>query len=389
LAVLDQFTGRLSWAARLCRWGKAFLGEAYKALARQGSVRRRHRPDVFTTVSMEFWTVDVPFWREFLTMVAAGEWPGVSQWQLLDNREAARRRAVHHVTTDASGHWGAGGVWGWESFAHKWQTNEMDLHISWKELQAIVMAMRRWGPDWAGSRVYLETDNLAAMSYVVRGGGRVPEGRAMMKEIALLAMRYNIDLRGAYIPGVLNDAADAVSRNNANPTTCDYMFSEFERYNDPVHTVDAASAADGTNVQPGCDLFFAAGQRSFLLTENIRLAAGRRMWVNPPFSAVGEFMKAVEAAWVMDERTTATMVVPRWSQKPWFRRALMRSYPLWGVVDIISGSESMYWRGEAARRREGSQKPAVLDEPPGWDTLVLEFPRRGDCDQWTRESRTQ
>ena len=43
LATLDSLAGRLSWTARLCRWGRAFLGETYAALAGTGHILRPDR----------------------------------------------------------------------------------------------------------------------------------------------------------------------------------------------------------------------------------------------------------------------------------------------------------------------------------------------------------
>ena len=61
LAVLDSLTGRLSWTARLCRWGQAFLGSAYEALGGTGHILRRDRRKVKRRVSREFWDAD-SFW---------------------------------------------------------------------------------------------------------------------------------------------------------------------------------------------------------------------------------------------------------------------------------------------------------------------------------------
>ena len=61
LQVLDSLTGKLAWVARLSRWGKAFLGEAYTALGRFSSVPGHARRSRRAPVSREFWDADMPF----------------------------------------------------------------------------------------------------------------------------------------------------------------------------------------------------------------------------------------------------------------------------------------------------------------------------------------
>ena len=373
LKVLDGLTGRLAWASRLCRWGKAFIGDMYEGLRGHGHVPRRKRWRK-TAVADTVWSVELPFWEGFLGMVIAGEWCGVRQWQLLPAKEDAIRVATHRSATDASTSWGAGGVWGLESYAFKWTEAEADWHISWLELQAILLALRKWAPDWAGETVLLESDNTAAVAYVKNGGGAMKVGRAMMREISLLCLRYNIALRSEHIPGVRNLVPDALSRGKQVESTSDYTFSLYDKYNEVPHEVDAASALDGLNRQHGCDMWFAAGKRSFLL--NWREAAGKRIWCNPPYTdIILDFMLAVERAWQLDGRTTCTMVVPNWHQKRWYRRALRRGRSAWEIVDEIPAGQRLYWRGEAERLRERPDTEKNLVPGPKWSTLVLRFPR--------------
>jgi hypothetical protein len=308
-------------------------------------------------------------------MVSRGEWPGVSQWQLGTDEDCDTLwLAAHRAATDASTSWGAGGVWGFETFAERWGPVERLLHISWLELQAINLAVEHWERDWAGESVCIESDNTAAIAYVNRGGGVVPEGRVIMKEITLKCLRSEIDLRSIHIPGLLNVVPDGLSRNRGKRTTCDYMFIAFARYNAMPHTFDAASDKDGLNRMPGCVDWAAAGPACDF-TLHWRRAAGRRIWCNPPFDLVGEFMEAVERAWELDPSTTCTMVVPDWSNLAWHRRALQRRNPVWRLVERLPGSRSWFWRGEAQRRRHPERAAEPFLAPSSrWDVLIVQFP---------------
>ena len=373
LAVLDSFAGRLAWAARLCRWGQAFLGSAYDALGGTGHIRRRERRGHMVEVDPALWDVDVPFWLDFLEMVAKGEWRGISQWQLLPAKADALRLANFTAATDASTSWGAGGVFGFEVFSHKWPEEDLGRHISWLELQAILIAVRKWGPSWAGQTILLETDNSAADAYVRKGGGRVLDGRLMMKEMAMLCLRYNIELRSEHLAGVLNVAPDGASRGRVDTRTADFMLGpkEFAALNSVPHTVDAACDVEGLTRQPGCLSHFYPGARSFL-RYSVE-AAGERIWCFPPFHMVGEFMEAVEAAWREDPSTSCTMVVPEYETAKWFRRARRRRNPIWREVARL-GRDATVWMGECERLRlyaaRAQKRAGTLKE----DLLALTFP---------------
>ena len=311
-----------------------------------------------------------------MRMVADGKWPGVYQWQLTEGKEEAMRLAVHRAATDASTSWGAGAVWGFERFKERWSEADREMHISWLELMAILLAVRRWAIDWAGSSVLVESDNSAAVAYINKGGGKVPEGRQMMKEVTMLCLEHNIELRAEHIAGVLNVAPDGLSRDTEAESTADYMFADYESYNDPPHSADAACSGGAENMQRGCSVYFAPGKRSFLT--NWREAAGHRIWCNPPYveHVIRMFMLAVEAAWRLDERTVCTLVVPAWTQQSWYRRAVTgRRRPLWSTLATLpKGVEGRFLQGEAQRLRHFGHRAPKLAAPPEWDVLVMRFP---------------
>jgi hypothetical protein len=169
---------------------------------------------------------------------------------------------------------------------------------------------------------------------------------------------------------------DDLSRGRGGATTSDFVFARFDEFNARPHTCDAACDLDGINQQPGTELFFAAGRRSFL-TVGATEARGERIWCFPPFPAVGEFVKTIEAAWRADERTSATCVVPEWPTAPWFRRILRRRNPIWRILERIpAGAEgaAAVLAGEAQRRRLFPGRPARSAAERDYALLVIAFP---------------
>lgn len=350
--------GKLAFCASLMRWGKVYTAALYETLG------GRHRG--FMAVPRPVLEEDLAFWRRVLHPEA--KWRGLWQWHVLEHDDFTSFRPMQ-AASDAS-FWGMGGVWGLEAFQIQWPDEDPDLHIAWLELQAIVECVKRWASEWAGQCVLFHCDNSQAVSYVNKGGGRLPEGRARVRELAALLTDHMIELRAVHIAGKLNVRSDRISRNRDAGSTCDYMFRPFDRYNSRPHTVDAAASANGVNAQPGVAKWFSAAS-SFLSPEVPELVGGERIWANPPFDLVGQFLDQIVRAWHLDGKTTATVVVPKWESQWWWRRYFIRN--VFRVVHTYEAGEELFWAEETERHRKGERSPRRAG-PTRWPVVVATFP---------------
>lgn len=117
------------------------------------------------------------------------------------------------VTTDAS-HSGWGASWGNRQLSGSWSVsvNERD-HINVLELRAIFLALSEWAPVLRGVTVAIHCDNKTAVSYILKEGGTRSHSLMMWARCLLtLVDRWGIQLRPAYLPGMANLEADALSR---------------------------------------------------------------------------------------------------------------------------------------------------------------------------------
>ena len=109
--------------------------------------------------------------------------------------------------TDASGSCGCSTLWNKLWLQLEWAGILQDAHIVTKELTI-------WGSQWKGRSVKVLSDNSAAMAAINKQSSRVPMMAHLLKALAFICGRFQIQLGASHLPGTHNCAADAISRNN-------------------------------------------------------------------------------------------------------------------------------------------------------------------------------
>ena len=87
-----------------------------------------------------------------------------------------------------------------------------DLNIAYTELINILVALKVWHSQWAGSSVLIRCDNQAVVSVLTTGKTRDPVMAKYVRNIFLWLSAFNIDIRVIHIAGRLNPVADLLSR---------------------------------------------------------------------------------------------------------------------------------------------------------------------------------
>ncbi len=121
------------------------------------------------------------------------------------------------VTTDASSTgWGA--TCNGQAASGLWTGPRLLWHINCLELWAVHLALRQFRPLLLGKHVLVRTDNTAAVSYINRLGGIWSHRMSQLACHLLLWSHTQFkSLRAVHIPGQLNRAADAFSRQLTFP----------------------------------------------------------------------------------------------------------------------------------------------------------------------------
>lgn len=206
---LQSLIGVLSFATKVVRPGRMFLRRMLDLLRiskridspRKGS-GRSHAPSIRLT---EGFRADLQWWRHFAT-----DWNGVS---LLYAREWATASSLR-IATDACAT-GAGAMCFPDWFHHAWTIDELTEagdSMPYLELRALVLAAATFGTRWAGKRVLFECDCLPVVEAVTRLSSPSPHIMALIRTLFLLAARSGFEFKLQHVPGVSNEAADALSR---------------------------------------------------------------------------------------------------------------------------------------------------------------------------------
>ena len=131
------------------------------------------------------------------------------------------------VWTDASLFgWGAisshGHIW-----QGKWSPQEATEHINVLELRTVRLVLQKWGLSRAHLRVH--TDNVCTRAAIANLGSPAPKVQLETVPLVDLAEKRQVHLEAFHIPGELNVAADALSRNTPIEAEWSLPQSEFQR----------------------------------------------------------------------------------------------------------------------------------------------------------------
>ena len=98
---------------------------------------------------------------------------------------------------------------GW--FQLQWLADWHAFHITAKELVPVVLASALWGSLWTRQWISFRSDNMAVGKSCT---SHYPLLMHMLRCLAFYLAYYRFQITAEHIPGILNTAADAISRNN-------------------------------------------------------------------------------------------------------------------------------------------------------------------------------
>ena len=117
-----------------------------------------------------------------------------------------------HLHTDSSGAIGFAAVFGSKWFNGKWSAQLLPLHITFKELFPIVIALELWGVWFRDNCLTIHSDNSAVVHIINKQSSKEPMVMTLVRRLVLVCMSKNILVRAKHIPGKLNILPDLLSR---------------------------------------------------------------------------------------------------------------------------------------------------------------------------------
>lgn len=198
--ALESLVGLLQHASKVVHPGRTFVRRLYDLLA----ATSHYRPHYSIRLNREC-QADIEWWCSFLL-----SWNGVS---IL--REFRASDPDIEIYSDASGSWGCGALWGTQWFQLEWGDLPVAHEsIAAKELLPVLIACIVWGKDWEGLSIRCYSDNQAAVCVLNQRRAKDPLLSHMLRCLFFVSAKFQFDLSAQHIPGTVNTAADALSRNN-------------------------------------------------------------------------------------------------------------------------------------------------------------------------------
>ena len=93
-------------------------------------------------------------------------------------------------------------------------TRKTTTSSTFLELYQMLLLARVMGPTWTGQHVAMQVDSYALVPAFRKGRGNTEQESDMVREIALLQVTQGWSWEVSWIPRALNEAADALSKND-------------------------------------------------------------------------------------------------------------------------------------------------------------------------------
>ena len=94
-----------------------------------------------------------------------------------------------------------------------WSPSKAPLHINIKEMSVVLKAIITWARELSGLTVSLQWDNRTVVDYLSKEGGtKSLDLCSLAFKVLAKCDLHSINLRPAYLPGMVNLRADGLSR---------------------------------------------------------------------------------------------------------------------------------------------------------------------------------
>ena len=207
---LQSILGKLIWISKVVRFSRIFVSRIIAALKTLKSQKQKIKMSREIRKDFLWWTnfLDVFNGVELLipstvycnilgdaTMVGGGTWNE-------DEKEYVSRK-----------------------FPIQLQAASVFIHINIKEFLIVILAVKLWGPKWAGRRIAIYCDNEAACKTIIHQKPKDPELQSCLREFLYFVCKYKFQPIILRVTTTDNDIADFISRVYDEPSI-DKKFQE-------------------------------------------------------------------------------------------------------------------------------------------------------------------
>ncbi len=262
----------------------------------------------------------------------------------LRDQSGVRMGAIHRrhmITTDASmTGWGA--VFEGRPAGGEWKEEFLFWHINCLELRAVFLALKYFLPVLGGYHMIFRTDNMAVVSHINRqGGSRSRTLDRLARHLLLWSQDKFLSLRAVHLPGVLNLAADFLSRQKLKPGEWMLNRQTVSQIWDLFGKAEVDLFASQESSQ--CPLWF-----SLSFPTTLGIDAFAHPWPNvslyafPPIKLIPAVLCRVKVS-----GARLLLIAPFWPSQTWFSELTPLLYrPPWEIPirrDLLSQLQGKIW----------------------------------------------
>lgn len=189
---LSSLAGKLSWASLCIYGGRQFLRGIFNRINSLTLQHHRARITGEVRADIRWWLSYMDQFNNTVPMVDLRPATPVS----IDSCQLAG--GAFYLNDAVYTPWGG--------------TDAFTLPINYKEVIALEPAVQAWAACWTNKRIYVHSDNLAAVSIINRGSCKNPIVMASLQRVFWLSAQFNFRIRAVFYPGYRNTLADCVSR---------------------------------------------------------------------------------------------------------------------------------------------------------------------------------
>ena len=296
-SVLLSLVGKLTWASTGIELGRSFLAGARAPLDAVSSMlttpagRRAFLIPVHEYAEM---LLNLTWWREALVAndgavtVHTGTSGLFERWNWDSPFGAEVPADVVQIFSDACPQ-GGGWCWGAERRAFTWTRKERRHHINILEAFTILKFLQSEASAISGTRVLHWCDNMVSVRALRKGNSSSAVLKALIRQIRLICVSFDIQYCVAHIAGVDNVMADALSRGMISSRCSSWSFNGFIMARWKAYV-------GGFDMDAFCDPSGRGSQgSSYCHVNNAPFSAdmaGRAVWAFPPLDLISEFLSA-------------------------------------------------------------------------------------------------
>ena len=253
--------------------------------------------------------------------------------------EQVSRHAVVHTDASATG-WGA--TYNGHAASGLWTGPQLHWHINCLELLAVRLALGRFQELLTDKHVLVRSDSTAAVAYINHQGGlRSRRMSQLARHLLLWSQKHLRSLRAIHVPGVLNRAADELSRQpplpgewRLHPQVVQLIWQRFGEAQ-----IDLFASPETAH----CQLFYSLTGGT-LGTDALAISwpRGLRKYAFPPVSLLAQLLCKVR-----EDEEQVLLVAPYWPTRTWFSDlTLLATAPPWPIPlrkDLLTQRRGTLW----------------------------------------------